>query len=86
MPCAGFHRPAVIFFCLSFLFFNPPSHCSLLGSGKAPYPQGTETSAWHPKNAIAGFLRPGAAQGLRLNYSRLVANQKKLIFKAQLFR
>lgn len=49
---------------------------------KAPYPQGIETSAWHPKNAIAGSLQPTAVQGLLLNYSWLCSGLEEINFQS----
>lgn len=44
--------------------------------------QGTETSAWHPKNALAGSLQPRVGQGWWLDYSWLSSGSGEAHFQS----
>lgn len=80
MQCACLDLPAVI--CLVCLSCSLILALQLARIRKAPCRQGTETSAWHPKNAIAGSLQPTASQGLLLNYSWLCHGSEETNFQS----
>lgn len=66
LPCACLKIPAV---CFVYLFC--PLILAVQPAGIRITLQGTETFAWHPKNALAGPLQPTAVQGWWLDYSWL---------------
>lgn len=66
LPCACLKLPAVFSVCLFC-----PLILAVQPAGISITLQGTETSAWHPKNALAGSLQPTDGQGWWLDYSWL---------------
>lgn len=77
LPCACLELPAVFFvcvFCRLILAVQPAGIRITL--------QGTETSAWHPKNALAGSLQPRVGQGWWLDYSWLSSGSGEAHFQS----